>query len=187
MIAQRRVENSFKLNPPGNNPMNIKGKGDAGQVEETTHEEIKGKRIKVKAKFAAFSSVEAGFSGYLDLLHRNYSAAYSDLTDETKTITDFATDLQTKGKFGAYATDGKYVQKVVSNFNSTVNDYTRSTTSDIMGNIKSTGELTSKLIGAEMDVKMDAGQRLEIRTRIQDQEDQLKKLFKNLEDLAKIK
>ncbi|HVX92552.1 MAG TPA: RHS repeat-associated core domain-containing protein, partial [Candidatus Dojkabacteria bacterium] len=75
ILAQRHVENGFNLNPPGNNLMNIKGKGDKGTVTETTHEFINGKRIKVDAKFADFSSVEKGFEGYLNLLSKNFPDA----------------------------------------------------------------------------------------------------------------
>jgi len=44
LLAQRRVENGFKLNPPGNNPMNIKGSGDGGTVTESTHEYVTNKK-----------------------------------------------------------------------------------------------------------------------------------------------
>ena len=49
LLAQRRVETGFNLNPTGNNQMNIKGAGDNGTVEETTHEYVKNKKGKMDA------------------------------------------------------------------------------------------------------------------------------------------
>jgi RHS repeat-associated protein len=183
LVAQRRVENGFKLTPPGNNPMNIQGQGDLGQIKEWTHEDTKKGRVFVQENFAAFSSVEKGFGGYLDLLKRNYTAAYSDVIDDNKTITDFANDLKSKGKYGPYATDVNYVHKIETNFNSVVSDYTKSTTTDILENIKTTTDLKQQLI----DPNLDAGQRVELETQIADQKTQQEKLWKDLTDLAKIK
>ena len=55
MVAQRRQENSFKLNVPNNNPINIKGKGDIGVAPLKTHEYIKGKRVDMVDNFANFN------------------------------------------------------------------------------------------------------------------------------------
>lgn len=47
MVSQRRQENGFKLQVSNNNPMNIKGKGDLGQSEPYTTENINRKDIKM--------------------------------------------------------------------------------------------------------------------------------------------
>ncbi|OWP82816.1 hypothetical protein BWK59_13860, partial [Flavobacterium davisii] len=106
MIAQRRQENGFTKNVIGNNPMNIKGNGDLGQVAIDTHETLKnGEYVPVKGeKFANFSSEDAGFKGYIDLLESNFNDAYKSLFDDSKTIDDFTTGLEDTGKKGPYAT-----------------------------------------------------------------------------------
>ncbi len=105
MVAQRRQENGFSIKTIGNNPMNIKGKGDLGQISIDTHETINGKYVSVPGeKFANFSTENKGFQGYLDLLDSNYSDAYKSLFDDAKTIDDFTSGLEDTGKNGAYAT-----------------------------------------------------------------------------------
>ena len=128
MTAQRRAENGFAKVINGNNPMNIKGNGDLGQVAYNTHESgvlVEGE------KFANFSSEDAGFKGYLNLLKSNYSYAYESFFDDSKTIDDFVIGLQDKGKLGAYATGDKkgkegtemYKKNVKEIFKSVKNDY----------------------------------------------------------------
>ncbi len=120
MVAQRRQENSFKLEVPNNNPMNIKGKGDLGSSSLNTHEYINGKKVNMADAFANFSSVEKGFEGYLDLLQRNFKEA---ILNDSKTIDDFLIGMQDKGRIGAYATDPNYKTLIKSIFNGVVKDY----------------------------------------------------------------
>ena len=87
-LAQRRVENGFNTKVPANNPMNIKGKGDAGVQTLQTTEYVKGKAMKMKQSFAKFSSVEEGFKGYINVLKKNFPSAYAALLDDNKTIND---------------------------------------------------------------------------------------------------
>lgn len=133
MVAQRRQENGFSIETIGNNPMNIKGKGDLGQIAMNTHETINGKYVSVPGeKFANFSNEDMGFQGYLDLLDSNYNDAYKSLFDDSKTVDDFTAGLEDTGKIGPYAS-GKakgtisatdvYKGAVKSNFNSVKNDY----------------------------------------------------------------
>src|SRR6202165_3375331 len=84
ILAQRRQENGFNLNPPGNNPMNIKGKGDEGTFNQATHEYYGDKKASEVGTFAKFSSVEKGFEGYMTLLKSYYPEAYSGLIDNKK-------------------------------------------------------------------------------------------------------
>ncbi len=121
-LAQYRMENGFNLKCPGNNPFNIKGKGDIGQIPITTHEYIKGKKIKMVDKFAAFSSLQAGFEGYLKLLETNFPDASSALTDNSKTISDFADGLM-NGKLGVFATDPNYPSKMKDMLKGVIRDY----------------------------------------------------------------
>jgi RHS repeat-associated protein len=122
IVAQRRIENGFRLTTPGNNPMNIKGSGDNGQVSLTTVEYIKGKKNILLQNFANFSTMEKGFEGYLKILKNNFPDAYDALIDNNKTITDFTNGLA-NGKFGAYATDPDYSSKVEKIFNGVKRDH----------------------------------------------------------------
>ncbi|MFK7058738.1 hypothetical protein [Flavobacterium oreochromis] len=128
MTAQRRAENGFAKVINGNNPMNIKGNGDLGQIAYDTHESgilVKGE------KFANFSSEDTGFKGYLSLLKNNYNYAYQTFFDDSKTIDDFVTGLEDKGKLGPYATGDKkgkegtdrYKNNIKDIFESVKNDY----------------------------------------------------------------
>jgi hypothetical protein len=123
MVAQRRQENSFKLEVPNNNPMNIKGKGDMGSSSLNTHEYINGKKVYMSDGFANFSSVEKGFEGYLELLKRNFNEAYEAILDDNKSIDGFLIGMQDKGRLGAYATDPNYKTSIKNIFNGVVSDY----------------------------------------------------------------
>jgi RHS repeat-associated protein len=139
VLAQYRNENGFNLNSPGNNPFNIKGKGDAGQITYLTTEFIKGKPVKMQQSFASFSSLEAGFSGYLNLLKSNFSKASAALTDNSSTIEDFANGLM-NGKMGAYATSPTYAADLKSMLKGVVRDYEN----DINNQLKQNNTLISK-------------------------------------------
>ncbi len=132
MIAQRRQENGFSLKTPLNNPMNIKGSGDAGKKSMATHETYNGKYEARVESFANFTSEEAGFDGYIELLKKNFPDAHHALTDNSKSIDDFVAGLEDTGLKGAYATGEpkngltgtqQYKKAVKDNFNSTLNDY----------------------------------------------------------------
>lgn len=123
IVCQYRMENKFNLNPPGNNPFNIKGFGDLGQITLKTTEYINGKRVKIDQKFANFSTLEKGFEGYMQLLKNNFSTAYDKLFDNTKTIMDFAKSMQTEGRLGVFATDPEYQAKFKTMLKGVVADY----------------------------------------------------------------
>ena len=123
MVAQRRQENGLKRNVPNNNPMNIKSSGDLGKSDLYTREVINGKEIYINDGFGKFSTIEKGFEGYLSLLQKNYVSAYEALTNDVKTISDFTTGLQLKGKYGAYATDPTYISGIQTIFKGVVSDY----------------------------------------------------------------
>ncbi len=132
MVAQRRQENGFSIKTPLNNPMNIKGSGDEGKEKLSTHETYNGKYQAVVDSFAKFTSEDAGFQGYLNLLKKNYPHAYSALTTDAMTIEDFVVGLEDKGLKGAYATGEakggmsgteQYKTAVKNNFKSVQKDY----------------------------------------------------------------
>lgn len=123
MIAQRRKENSFNLDVPNNNPMNIKGKGDLGSANLKTTEHIDGQNISMIDGFANFTTVEKGFEGYLNLLESNFSSAYDAILDDTLSIDDFLDGLQDKGKRGVYATDPDYKSSIKTIYEGVVKDY----------------------------------------------------------------
>lgn len=134
MVSQRRQENGFKIGTPGNNPMNIKGSGDAGKVKLDTHETINGKYISMPDDFANFSSEDAGFQGYLDLLDTNFPDASAALFDNSKSVKDFVEGLQRTGKKGVYATgkaipgftaSQQYEEAVKNMFKGVVSDYNK--------------------------------------------------------------
>jgi hypothetical protein len=132
-LAQRRVENGFNTKVPANNPMNIKGKGDAGVQTLQTTEYVKGKAMKMKQSFAKFSSVEEGFKGYINVLKKNFPSAYAALLDDNKTINDFTNGLAS-GILGGYATAPNYSDKIKSMFYSIVRDYKKQISIDIDNN-----------------------------------------------------
>lgn len=79
--------------------------------------------IYINDGFGKFSTIEKGFEGYLSLLQKNYVSAYEALTNDVKTISDFTTGLQLKGKYGAYATDPTYISGIQTIFKGVVSDY----------------------------------------------------------------
>ena len=132
-LAQYRMENGFNLTPPGNNPFNIKGKGDVGQVTYVTTEYIKGKKTILPQSFASFSSLEKGFEGYLKLLESNFPNASTALFGNDKTVTDFANGLM-KGRLGAYATGPNYAANMKGMLAGVVKDYEKNIIGQISGN-----------------------------------------------------
>jgi hypothetical protein len=93
----------------------------------------------MQQSFAKFSTLEAGFSGYLNLLKSNFSNASSALTDNSKTIEDFANGLM-NGKMGAYATSPTYAADLKSMLKGVVRDYEN----DINNQLESNNALISK-------------------------------------------
>ncbi|PHR42885.1 MAG: hypothetical protein COA32_17030, partial [Fluviicola sp.] len=122
ILAQYRTENSFNLSPPGNNPFNIKGAGDKGTVKLKTHEFVNGKRVNKTAGFASYSSVEEGFTAYIDLLSENFNDAYNALGDDSKNVDDFTKGLR-NGRLGTYATDPNYEKTIRSMTQGIIKDF----------------------------------------------------------------
>jgi RHS repeat-associated protein len=122
VLAQRRMENGFDPTPPGNNPMNIKGSGDDGQINYPTTERLNGRKVSMNDNFANFTTLEEGYQGYFKLLESNFPNAYNSLTDDNKTGQDFAKGLM-NGKLGVYATAENYDKDFISMLKGVVSDY----------------------------------------------------------------
>jgi RHS repeat-associated protein len=133
VLSQYRIENGFNLSPPGNNPFNIKGSGDKGQITLKTTEYINGKSKSLNQNFANFSTLEKGFEGYMKLLKTNFPNAYSSLFNDSKTVKDFAEGLL-KGKEGVYATDPNYAEKMKEMLIGVVRDFENNLNSQISSN-----------------------------------------------------
>jgi RHS repeat-associated protein len=176
VLSQYRNENGFNLTPPNNNPFNIKGTGDAGAVSYMTTEYINGKPVKMTQSFANFSSVQAGFVGYLDLLQSNFPDAYSALTDNDKTIVDFAKGLMS-GRLGTYATAPNYDGILSAMLTGVLNDYG--------------ADLNKQLTQVNNELKGYAGEKCELNPANPDEFNKKAELLakqKQLsDDLAKLK
>lgn len=122
IVAQRRLENGFRLQAPGNNPFNIKGTGDAGSITLNTHEYVKGVKIYKCASFARYTSDKAGIEDYLNQLKRNFPKAFDALRDDSLDHRDFTSGL-VKGKIGPYATAPNYSWKFGVIFRNVIRDY----------------------------------------------------------------
>lgn len=78
----------------------------------------------MKQQFANFSSMEAGFQGYIDLLETNFPDAFRALLSDDMTVEDFAAGLS-NGTMGKYATNPKYSEEIIGMFNRVKRDYIR--------------------------------------------------------------
>ncbi|PWC09214.1 glycoside hydrolase family 73 protein, partial [Brenneria corticis] len=93
------------------NLFGIKAHGSPNYVENWTHENINGKRVKIIDKFAAYDSYEESIAGRSEFLRKN--KRYQSLF-ESKDPKVWAQGLQDKG----YATDPDYAKKLISIMNS---------------------------------------------------------------------
>ncbi len=98
----------------------------------------------MEQSFASFSSAQAGFSGYLNLLQTNYPDAYAALTDDTKTMADFAKGL-VNGKLGAYATNPNYEAELNTMFNGVLKDYKKEINSQLKASTKEIDKLQKEM------------------------------------------
>lgn len=124
VVAQAIQENGWKINKaPGQNLFNIKGKGSAGSIIVTTHEEdADGNREKIKDKFRAYNSMDEAINDYINLIKKNYPDAYEALTNENKTVEDFTAGLK-NGKKGPYATDADYDTQIKTLYKQVKREY----------------------------------------------------------------
>jgi RHS repeat-associated protein len=182
-LAQYRVENGFNLNSPGNNPFNLKGKGDAGQIELMTTEYIKGKPKKMVQKFAAFSSLEAGFEGYLKLLETNFPDASSALSNNSETISDFADGLM-HGTKGVYATDPNYPNKMKDMLKGVIRDYEKDFNKQLEANNTEIAKQTG-ILGNKKATKDEKAKATSTIAKYKKSNDDINKELKTLKEFKK--
>ena len=182
-LAQYRIENNFNLNSPGNNPFNIKGKGDSGQIELMTTEYIKGKPKKMIQKFAAFSSLEAGFEGYLKLLETNFPNASAALANNSETISDFADGLM-HGKKGVYATDPNYPTKMKIMLKGVIRDYEKDFNKQLESNNNEIAKQT-EVIANKKTTKEEKAKANSTIAKYKNSNDNINKELKTLKEFKK--
>ncbi|MBS1795169.1 MAG: hypothetical protein JSS81_15025 [Acidobacteria bacterium] len=75
-------QGGYTMKPKGNNPGNVMGKGDLGDFNRPDNIEIVGGKEKnVPAKFAQFSTMEAGTKATLDHLQERWFGTYTQILD----------------------------------------------------------------------------------------------------------
>jgi hypothetical protein len=131
--------------------------------------------------FGNFSSLQKGFEGYLGLLKSNFPDAYSALTNDSKTIIDFANGLQ-NGTVGAYATDPNYSNSLQNMLKGVIIDYSKDLNSKMSSNQSEINKLQIQMKGAT-----DAQTQKDIQENINKLKDQNNNLRDKLKDLDKFK
>lgn len=107
VLAQAALESDYGRKAIGTyNIFGIKGKGSLGTLDVTTHEYVKGKKLKLKQPFAHFASyAEALKKHALVFYNGNYNRSLKFLNDPKA----FARAIQ-----GIYATDPHYAAKLTA-------------------------------------------------------------------------
>lgn len=108
IIAQYKLESGNGASAPGNNYFGIKGNGSAGSQTLWTTENINGKNVKVKAKFAKYATPEDSFIAHARLL--SLDPRYNDVK-----IASASGDLNKVADAignSPYATDPNYGNKI---------------------------------------------------------------------------
>ncbi len=103
-VAQAMHESAWGQKPAGTS--NLHGIKSKTGTPVQTHEYIGGKRVNMSQKFANFANPEESFSGWRDLMERNYPGVLAATTE------DEAINALDQGRLGAYATDPKYKDKI---------------------------------------------------------------------------
>lgn len=102
------LESNWGKTLKGNAYFGIKaGKSWKGDTQVfTTHEEVNGKRVKIKDTFRAYDSFTDSVKDYIELMSKNFPTTWN-----AKTLKEAADGLG-HGKYGRYATDSSYEHKV---------------------------------------------------------------------------
>jgi flagellar protein FlgJ len=111
ILGQAMLEGGASLSSglikQANNFFGIKGVGNAGSVYMPTREEINGKSITVNGKFRKYNTPYDSFMDHAKLLQ---NPRYQKHLTSAKTLSDWASGI----KAGGYATDAKYVSKLMN-------------------------------------------------------------------------
>lgn len=108
ILAQAMHESAVGKKAGGFNFFGIKGTGPAGFQLWTTHEVIKGRRIKTKAKFRKYHSAIEAFEDYANMIA---TGKLKNAMNHTASAFEFISALQA-GPF-KYATDPTYVDRIM--------------------------------------------------------------------------
>lgn len=108
MAAQAALETGYGKSSIGNNVFGIKaGKSWTGKKQQKwTWEEIDGKKVKVKAWFRDYDSLEDGIADRIALMDKKWPGF-----NQAATLADAHAALKI-GEHGGYATDSKYLKKL---------------------------------------------------------------------------
>ncbi len=106
--SQSSIETGWGRYLKGNNYFGVKAtKSWKGKVISfITHENIKGKKVKITSKFRSYEDQKDSILDYKKVMELKFSKSWN-----SKSIKEAADNLS-KGRYGAYATDPKYSQKV---------------------------------------------------------------------------
>ena len=112
--AQSAIETGWGKHVKGNSYFGVKASRSwKGKVQSfTTHEVIKGKRVKLTQKFRAYDSKVDSIRDYAKVMTHKFNKAWS-----ADTMAGAAEGLK-KGRYGAYATDPDYSKKVLGTMRS---------------------------------------------------------------------
>lgn len=101
IITQAAIESGWGSSVSGNNYFGVKSHGQPGGQTITTHEEIDGKRVKVRDSFRVYDSLAGSMEDYANFLSTNprYGGVFKsrNLDDQVEAIAS-----------SGYATDSKY-------------------------------------------------------------------------------
>jgi hypothetical protein len=163
-MAQWTTEQGGYTNrPEGYNPGNVMGPGDAGTFHRKNNTEIvDGKRTKVPADFAKYSSLEKGTDAYMNHLEKGWGKTHDAIVHGGSTK-DFADGLYPgKGKNYATASHDDYKRAMDVRVKNIIEDYKLV----IKDDMKDADKDISKLKGQLADPKVDSSLHPEIQNRI---------------------
>lgn len=108
--SQASLETGYGRSVKGNNHFGIKaGSKYAGKtVDFGTHEFFGGQKVGMTDRFRAYDDLAGSVRGYMDFMARNFPEAWN-----ATTFKDAAEGLK-NGRYGSYATDPKYDDKIAS-------------------------------------------------------------------------
>jgi flagellum-specific peptidoglycan hydrolase FlgJ len=108
--SQASLETGYGRSVKGNNHFGIKAGGSwkGPTTSFRTHEYQGGKRKSQTDRFRAFQGLKDSVAGYMSFMDRAFPDAWN-----ASTLSNAIGNL-TKGRFGSYATDPQYTQKVSS-------------------------------------------------------------------------
>lgn len=135
-LGQCIIESNWLDKCPGNNAFGIKARPNQPFVEFATKEQINGKIINIKDKFAAYPSLDACFEAYADLiLNGKYFKPRFEKYLEHRSLELLLTDMSGSDGLPPYFTGAGYVDlwKVIvsqTNVKMALSEARREVTSD---------------------------------------------------------